>query len=97
MAVNGTELIETPWETVLSPFTDLLGNGFYLIPVTFIAIALYVKTRDAVLASMWVMAAGILLASGSIFTGYIEMSILYTIIAAAGVTGIVMGILYMRK
>jgi len=97
MAVNGSELINAPWDTIMSPFTALLGNGFYLIPVTFIAIALYVKTRDAVLASMWVLAAGILMATASIFTGYMEMSILYTVIAAAGITGIVMSILYMRK
>jgi len=97
MAVNASELISSPWETVLSPFTDLLGSGFYLFPVTFIAIALYVKTHDVVLASSWLVAAGILLSAGSIFTGYLEVSVIYIIITAMGVTGVVMGILFMKK
>jgi len=97
MALNGTELIDAPWDTILSPFTNLLGSGFYLVPITFIAIALYVKTHDTMLSSAWLLASGVFLASGSIFTGYLEMSVIYTIVVAMGVTGIVINVFFMRK
>jgi len=97
MPINGTELIEAPWDTVLSPFINLLGTGFYLIPITFIALALYVKTHDTMLASAWLMASGTLLSSTAIFTGYLEMSIIYTIVVALGVTGIVINIFFIKK
>ena len=97
MAVNGSELIDSPWSTIMSPFTDLLGNGFYLIPITFIAIALYIKTKDIMVSSVWLLASGLLLSAGSIFTGYLEMSILYTIVVAIGISGVVMNLLFMRK
>ena len=97
MALNGTELINAPWETILSPFTNLLGSGFYLFPVSFIALALYVKTHDSMLSSAWLLISGVLLAGGSIFTGFTEMSIIYTIIVAIGVTGIVINVFFMRK
>jgi len=97
MPLNGTELIEQPWETVLSPFIDLLGTGFYLIPITFIALAVYVKTHDVVLSSSWLMASGVLLSSGGIFLGYIQMSIVYTIVTAIGITGVVIGVFFMKK
>jgi len=97
MGLNGTELIETPWDTILSPFINLLGSGFYLIPITFIALALYLKTHDTMLSSAWLLASGVLLSSGAIFTGYLEMSIVYTIVVALGVTGIVLNIFFMKK
>ena len=97
MALNGTEFIEAPWDTMLSPFINLLGSGFYLIPITFIAMALYIKTHDTMLASSWLLASGVLLSSGAIFTGYLEMSIIYTIVVALGVTGIVINIFFMKK
>lgn len=97
MALNGSELITSPWDTMLSPFINLLGSGFYLIPITFIALALYVKTHDTMLASAWLLACGVLLTTGGIFTGYLEMSIIYTIVVALGVTGIVINIFFMRK
>ncbi len=97
MALNGTDLITQPWDTVLSPFINLLGSGFYLIPITFIALALYLKTHDTMLASSWLLASGVLLSSGAIFTGYLEMSIIYTIVVALGVTGIILNIFFMRK
>ena len=97
MPINGTDFIKSPWDTMLSPFTDLLGTGFYLIPVTFIAIALFMKTRDVMVASVWLLASGIMLSGGSIFTGYLEMSLVYTIVVAAGITGIVISIISMRK
>ena len=97
MAVNASEIIDTPWETIFGTFTDLLGSGFYLIPVSFLAIALYMKTKDVMVVGVWLIASGITLAGGNIFAGYIEMSTMYTIVVAIGVTGVVMEIYFMRR
>jgi len=97
MAVNGSELIDAPWTTIFSPFTDLLGTGFYLIPLTFIVIALYVKTRDVVVVSAFMIASGMLLGSGLIFANYPEMALVYWLIAGLGLIGLIVGIFFTKK
>lgn len=97
LAVNGSELIDQPWNTIFSPFVDLLGTGFWIIPLTFICLALYVKTRDVTLVSVFMLGSGVMLSSGSIFAGYPEMALAYMIFAGLGIVGVVMGIFFMRK
>lgn len=97
MPVNGSTLINNPWTTIFSPFTDLLGTGFYLLPITFIALALYVKTRNPVLVSSFVIASGLLLSGGSIFADYPEIVPVYAILVALGFVGLIMGLFFMRK
>lgn len=97
MPVNGSTLINNPWTTIFSPFTDLLGTGFYILPITFIALALYVKTRNPVLVSSFVIASGLLLSGGSIFADYPEIVPVYAILVALGFVGLIMGLFFMRK
>ena len=94
MPFNGSELIEQPWNTTFSPFTDLfeemIGNGhvFYLIPLVFITVALFVKVREPAVVSMFMLATGALLATGNIFLGAINMGIIFIIFAAIGLVGL---------
>ena len=97
MPLNGSELVNKPWDTIFSPFTNLLGTGFYLIPLTFICIALYMKTRDFVVVSMFMIASGSLLGSGGIFAGYGSMAFAYLMFAALGVIGLIVGVFFMRE
>jgi len=97
MPINGSELIDNPMTTIFSPFTDLLGTSFWLIPLTFIAIALYVKTRDVVIVSVFMLASGVMLSSGSIFAGYPEMALVYMLFSGLGIVGLIAGIFFMRK
>ena len=97
MAVNGSELINQPFDTIFSPFTNLLGSGFFLLPLTFIAIALYIKTREPAVVSMFMLASGGLLSGGSIFTGYTAMGLAYTLFAGAGLIGLFLSIYFMRR
>jgi len=97
MPINGSELIDSPMDTIFSPFVDLLGTSFWLIPLTFITIALYVKTRDTVIVSMFMIASGVLLSSGSIFAGYPEMALAYLLFSGLGIVGLIAGIFFMRK
>jgi len=97
MSVNGSELIDNPWETIFSPFTDFFGMGFWLLPLSFIAIALYVKTRDTTIVSVWLMASSLLLSSGSIFTGQPEMAFVFSIFTVLGIIGVVVSIYFMKR
>jgi hypothetical protein len=97
MAVNGSELIDQPFNTIFGPFTDLLGSGFFLIPLTFICIALYIKTREPAVVSMFMLASGSLLAGGSIFTGFGSMGLAYMLFAAAGLIGLFLSLYFMNK
>jgi fucose 4-O-acetylase-like acetyltransferase len=93
-AINGSDLINQPWSTITSPFTNLLGTGFYLIPVSFIALALYVKTRNIVVVSAFIIASGSLLGSVGMFSVYPEMSYVYWIFTGLGIVALVLGLIF---
>lgn len=97
MAVNGSELIDEPWSTIFSTFTDLLGPGFYLIPVTIIGAALYMKTRSPVAVSAYLIGAGVLLLGGGLFVGYPEMINVFGIVTVIGIMGLIVSLYFMRK
>jgi len=103
MPINGSDLLNEPWNTTWSPFTDLFdkfldgaGNLFFLLPVSFIAIALYVKTRDPVITSMFMVVTGILASAGGIFVGAPEISNAFVIFAAIGIVSLFVGIFFRR-
>lgn len=97
MAVNGSELIDDPFNTIFSPFTDLLGPGFFLIILIFISVALYVKTHELSTVSMFMLASGVLLSSGSIFTGYYELAFAMAIFAVLGIIGLVASTFFTKQ
>jgi len=97
MTVNGSELIEQPFETITSSFTDLLGPGFFLIVLVFIAVALYVKTHDLVVVTAFLLGSGVLLSAGSIFTGYGEMALLFSVVAVIGIIGLIASTFFTKQ
>lgn len=94
--LNGTNFTTHPWNTTMSPFVNLLGTWFYLIPVSFIGAALFVKTRDPVMLSMYMITSGALLSTGSIFTGVMDMAVAYILFTAAGLTGLILSLIFRR-
>jgi len=100
MPFNGTDWINQPWNTTFKPFTDLFepfGEAFYLIPITFIGVALYMKTRNPTVVSAYLIAVGVLMTGGGIFSGFIEVAKFYVIFIAIGIVGIFMSIYYMKN
>lgn len=97
MAVNGSELIDDPFNTIFSPFTDLLGPGFFLLMLIFICVALYVKTHDLSTVSAFMLASGVLLASGGIFTGYSELAFAMTVFALLGIIGLIASTFFTKQ
>jgi len=96
MPWNASDLINNPWNTTFSPYTGLIGNAFWLFPVSFIGIALYIKTRNPVLVSAYMLASGVLLASGNIFLGTPEMVLVYILFAVIGLIGVFLSIFFMK-
>ena len=103
MAFNASEIITEPFNTTFSPYTDLFdsmltgtGAAFFLIPLSIIAVALFVKTRDPVMVSTFMMASGVLASSGSIFIGAMGMVPVFVIFSALGIAGLFMSIIFKR-
>ena len=94
MPINGSDIINHPWNTTFKTFTDLLGASFWLIPLSFITVALFVKTRNPVAVSGFMIASGLILGSGNIFVSNPQMAYVYWIFAALGVVGIILGIFF---
>jgi len=95
--INGSELIDKPWDTIFSPFTELLGAGFFLIPVSVMATALYVKTHSPVIVSCFLIASGIFLSTGSLFGSYPEMITVYALFTTIGIMGLIVSLFFIRK
>jgi len=96
MVINGSELINNPWDTIFSPFSDILGGSFWLIPIGFIAVALFVKTRTVAVSSVWLMSSCLILGSGTIFSSYPEMSFVYYLFAVLGLVGVIVS-MFIKK
>ena len=95
LEINGTDLLNNPFTTIFSPFINLLGSGFFLIPISFITMALYVKTRNLVTVSAFMIASGSLLTGVSMFSTYPEMgSYVYPIFTGIGVASLVLGFIF---
>jgi len=95
--LNGTIFMDQPWNTTWSPFTDLIGAGFFLIPVSFIGLALFMKTRDPVMISAYMIISGALLTTGGLFAGYMSAVPIYIIFTALGVGGLIWSLFFGGK
>jgi len=96
-AINGSDLINHPWNTTFLAYTNLLGPGVYLIVLCFIAAALYMKTKNAIAVTSFIWVSGLLLGSGGLFFTYPEMAIVFYIFAAFGFVGTFLGIYFNKK
>lgn len=104
MPFNGSELIEHPWNTTFKPFTDLftqllpdvpgISAVFYLIPLSIIGVALYTKTREPSIVSMYLITTGLLAATGSIFVGAGDMALVFAAFATLGIVSLFVSVFY---
>ena len=95
-ALNGTDFIHNAWNVTWSPFTDLFGSGFFLIPVSFIGAALFMKTRDPAIISIYMIVTGVLLSAGGLFTGFTGGITLYIIFTAIGLASLIYSVIMGR-
>jgi hypothetical protein len=97
MPFNGSSISESPFDTIISPFVDLLGAGFFVIPIAIIASALYVKTKSPITVSAFLLASGTLFTSAGLFASYPELVAVFMIVTLLGVVGMFLSIYFMRK
>jgi hypothetical protein len=95
LAINGSDLINQPWNTTFSPYIHLFGQGWLLIPVSFVAAALFMKTRDPALLSMYMIVTGALLASTSIlFDSFAPATFAYLMFTVIGIAVLFYNVFY---
>ena len=92
MGLNGSELTNQPLDTIMTTFTDILGSAFWLVPIGFIAIALYIKNKNFTASSVWLMASSSILGTSNLFTDHPEMSFLFYVLTVIGFVGVVISI-----
>lgn len=97
MPFNGSEIIDEPFDTLFAPFTDLLGNVFWLAPITFLALALYIKTRNMVSVFAFIIGACSLLSAGNMFINNPEMAFVYFMFSMLAVVGLILSVLFIRR
>lgn len=103
MPFNGSELMDNPFETIFSPFTDFFelatGNGgfFFVFVVIILAIGLYIKTKDLTFTSMFVVASFGILSLGTYMGSMIELSILFAVFCALGLVALIMNLVLHLK
>jgi len=103
MALNGTEFVNNTLQLPFKPFTDLFqnlfGNGdvFYLVPLIGLTIALWYKTEEPVLVSMFMIGSGSILTMSSLFIGVYSLGGLFTIFTAMGITTLVITLILNRR
>lgn len=96
MAFNASELLDNPILYLASVFIALLGDGFFLIPVSVIAGALWIQKHDPVMISMFMITSGALLGGGSLFAGFESMAVFYTVFAGLGIGSLIISLYYGR-
>ena len=97
MPFNTTNMTTNPVVEIFSPYTDLLGVGFYIIPVAVIATALFVKTRSPIVVSAFLLTSGSLFTSAGMFASYPEMVTVFMIVTLLGVVGMFLSLYLMKK
>ena len=103
MPFNGSDLINQPWNTTWSPYTDffqrIFGNGalFFLVPIMVLALSLYVKTRNITMVAMFMIGSGILMSSGSMFTNAPQVSLIFIIFTALGFVALILSLLFQQR
>ncbi len=94
--LNGTNFSHNLWNTTFSTFSNLLGAWWLLVPISFVGIALFMKTREPVMVSMYLLTTGALLTTGGIFVGMMDMVPVFIIMTAAGLAGVLISLLFRR-
>ena len=96
LVINGSQMVYQPWNTTFSPYIHLFGQGWIIIPVSFIAAALFMKTRDAVIVSVFMIISSVLLAgiTYTLTSTFPVAELIYLFFAVIGVAVLLHGVFY---
>lgn len=91
---NWTQFINQPMETALKVFIDMFGNGFYLIPISVIGVALWQQKQDPFIVTIYFCTSFSLLSGATIMAGFFEIVPLYIILTAIGFTVLIVQFIF---
>lgn len=94
MTFNGSDLIHQPFNTTFSPYTNLFGFAFFIIPIAFIGAALFIKTRDPTLVSLYFIITGAFLTAGGAWVGAMGAAMLFMIMTILGIASLIYNVFY---
>ena len=93
-AINGSDLINQPYNTTFFTYMRVLGQGWIILPFAFIGGALYMKTRDTALISIYMISIGAFIGAGSAWAGFTGAALLFFIMAALGIATLMYNVFY---
>jgi hypothetical protein len=93
-AINGSDIINQPYNTTFASYIRVLGQGWIIVPFAFIGAALFAKTRDTAIVSIYLVAIGAFIGAGSAWAGYTGAALLFFIMAALGIAALMYNVFY---
>ena len=93
-AINCSDLINQPYNTTFATYIRVLGQGWIILPFAFIGGALYMKTRDTALISIYMISIGAFIGAGSAWAGFTGAALLFFIMAALGIATLMYNVFY---
>lgn len=97
MVFNASDLITQPFNTTFSPYTHLFGMTFFIIPVAFIGAALFLKTKDIALVSIYFIMMSAMLMVGASYANAMGAATFFALVAVLGVAALLYNVFYGGK
>ena len=94
MVFNASHLITQPFNTTFSAYTNLFGMAFFLIPVAFIGAALFIKTKDITLTSIYFIMMSAFLLMGAAYYNALGAAMIFGIVAIFGIATLLYNVFY---
>jgi hypothetical protein len=101
--INGSEFVNNPIGTAFKPFTDLFqqifGNGdiFYMLPIIGLTLAIYFKSDDPTITSVFMIGTGGLLGISTLTVGYTSLGIMFGVFAGIGIAILIVDLILQIK
>lgn len=102
LTLNGTELINDPFQKIFEPWTDIFANVmgvgeiFWLFILAVLAFVVYQKTEKIEVASLFMIGSGAFFSTSSAFASGGQLSIAFLIFTAIGLTALFMKLVFFR-
>jgi hypothetical protein len=89
MPFNGSEIIDNPLTTIMSTYTDILGMVAYVIILTFVIGAVYLKTQSGLATAASILITSMLFATAGVFADVPQLMSLAIVVAALAFIGVI--------
>ena len=92
--INGSDLINQPYNTTFMGFIRILGQGWIIVPFAFIGGALFMKTKDTAILSIYLIMIGAFIGAGTAWYGYTGAALMFFVMAALGIAALMYNVFY---